>query len=114
MKFWLSGVALLLASSSGWADNYRFVQSPSQKLDIWIDNIKSNSPQNWCARALPLRIVANGDQNPAILNALCHALARCSNPSVQPCNGLNGNFMTRREQHLLQGRPTERTTGESR
>ncbi|MDX6019815.1 hypothetical protein SIL08_05915 [Scandinavium sp. V105_16] len=68
MKFWLSGVALLLASSGVWAENYRFVQSPSQKLDIWIDNIKSNSPQSWCAKELPLRIVANGDQNPSILN----------------------------------------------
>lgn len=67
MKLWLSGVALLLASSGTWAENYRFVQSPSQKLDIWIDNIKSNSPQSWCAKELPLRIVANGDQNPSIL-----------------------------------------------
>jgi hypothetical protein len=67
MKLWLSGVALLLASSTVWAENYRFVQSPSQKLDIWIDNIKSNSPQNWCAKELPLRIVANGDQDPSIL-----------------------------------------------
>jgi hypothetical protein len=67
MKLWLSGVALLLASSGAWAENYRFVQSPSQKLDIWIDNIKSNSPQSWCAKELPLRIVANGDQNPSIL-----------------------------------------------
>ncbi|MEW5562084.1 hypothetical protein AB1287_17910 [Enterobacter asburiae] len=68
MKLWLSGVALLLASSAVCAGNYRFVQSPSQKLDIWIDNIKSNSPQSWCAKELPLRIVANGDQNPAILD----------------------------------------------
>lgn len=67
MKLWLSGVALLLASSTVWAENYRFVQSPSQKLDIWIDNIKSNSPQSWCAKELPLRIVANGDKSPSIL-----------------------------------------------
>lgn len=68
MKLWLSGVALLLASSTVWAENYRFVQSPSQKLDIWIDNIKSTAPQSWCAKELPLRIVANGEQNPSILN----------------------------------------------
>lgn len=67
MKFWLTGMALLLASSGALAENYRFVQSPSQKLDIWIDNIKSNSPQSWCAKELPLRIVANGDQSPSIL-----------------------------------------------
>lgn len=67
MKLWLSGLTLLLASSGAMAENYRFVQSPSQKLDIWIDNIKSNSPQSWCARELPLRIVANGDRDPSIL-----------------------------------------------
>lgn len=67
MKLWLSGVALLLASTTTWAENYRFVQSPSLKLDIWIDNITSTSPQSWCAKELPLRIVANGEQSSAIL-----------------------------------------------
>ncbi|MCT4703563.1 hypothetical protein MUA02_17035 [Enterobacteriaceae bacterium H20N1] len=68
MKLWLSGVALLLASTTVLAGNYRIVQSPSQKLDVWIDNIKNNSPQSWCDTALALRIVANGDKNPALLN----------------------------------------------
>ncbi|WP_435926754.1 hypothetical protein [Dryocola sp. BD613] len=68
MKLWLSGVALLLASTTVLAGNYRIVQSPSQKLDVWIDNIKNNSPQSWCDTELPLRIVANGDKNPALLN----------------------------------------------
>lgn len=69
MKLWLSGVALLLASTTVWAGNYRIVQSPSQKLDVWIDNIKNNSPQSWCTTELPLRIVANGDKTPTILNS---------------------------------------------
>ncbi|TNV22741.1 hypothetical protein FH968_01440 [Buttiauxella sp. B2] len=68
MKLWLSGLALLLASTTVWADNYRVVQSPSQKLDVWIDNIQNNSPQSWCAAELTLRIVANGDKNPDLLN----------------------------------------------
>lgn len=69
MKLWLSGLALLIASSSVWAENYRIVQSPSQKLDVWIDNIKNNTPQSWCATELPLRIVANGDKKPSVLKA---------------------------------------------
>lgn len=68
MKLWLSGVALLLASTTVLAGNYRIVQSPSQKLDVWIDNIKNNSPQSWCDADLPLRIVANGDKTPSVLN----------------------------------------------
>jgi hypothetical protein len=68
MKLWLSGLALLLASTTVWAGNYRIVQSPSQKLDVWIDNVQNNSPQSWCAAELPLRIVANGDKNPDLLN----------------------------------------------
>lgn len=67
MKLWLSGVALLLASSTAWAENYRFVQSPSLKLDVWIDNISSTSVQSWCAKELPLRIVANGEKNSSLL-----------------------------------------------
>ncbi|MEW7314767.1 hypothetical protein AB1E22_19030 [Buttiauxella gaviniae] len=68
MKLWLSSLALLLASTTVWAGNYRIVQSPSQKLDVWIDNVPGNAPQNWCADELPLRIVANGDKNPSVLN----------------------------------------------
>lgn len=69
MKCWLSGLTLLLASTTVWAaGNYRIVQSPSQKLDVWIDNVQNNTPQSWCARELPLRIVANGDKNPGLLN----------------------------------------------
>ncbi|WP_279052054.1 hypothetical protein [Cedecea davisae] len=69
MKLWLSGMALLFASTTVWAGNYRIVQSPSQKLDVWIDNVKSNSPQSWCGSELPLRIVANGDKNPQVLKS---------------------------------------------
>ena len=68
MKLWLSGLALLLASTTVWAGNYRIVQSPSQKLDVWIDDVQNNTPQSWCATELPLRIVANGDKNPSVLN----------------------------------------------
>lgn len=68
MKLWLSGLALLLATTAASAGNYRVVQSPSQKLDVWIDDIKDNSPQSWCMAELPLRIVTNGDKNPFILS----------------------------------------------
>jgi hypothetical protein len=68
MKYWLSGAFSLLLASSAWAQDYQIVQSRSLKLDIWIDNVKSNSPQSWCARELPLRIVANGKKDPALLD----------------------------------------------
>lgn len=68
MKYWLSGALSLLLASSAWAQDYQIVQSRSLKLDIWIDNVKSNSPQSWCARELPLRIVANGKKDPALLD----------------------------------------------
>ncbi|MEY8712536.1 hypothetical protein A9B99_06055 [Mangrovibacter phragmitis] len=70
MKYWLSGLlALLAASSSAWAENYRIVQSPSLKLDVWIDNIQDNTAKSWCTSELPLRIVANGEKKPEILQA---------------------------------------------
>ncbi len=67
MKVWLSGLALLLASTTVSAGNYRIAQSPSQKLDVWIDNVNDKSPQSWCSARLPLRIVASGDKTPSIL-----------------------------------------------
>ncbi|MGK9172946.1 hypothetical protein KXR87_06920 [Yokenella regensburgei] len=68
MKRWLPGLALLTVGFCAQAENYRIVQSPSQKLDIWIDNIVDNSPQSWCAKTLPLRIVANGDKKVTVLD----------------------------------------------
>jgi hypothetical protein len=68
MKLWLPGLALLAVCGSVQAENYRIVQSPSQKLDVWIDNIADNTPKSWCSKTLPLRIVANGDKKPAVLN----------------------------------------------
>ena len=57
MKLWLPGLALLAACGSAQAENYRIVQSPSQKLDVWIDNVEDNTPKSWCGKMLPLRIV---------------------------------------------------------
>ena len=59
MKLWLSGLALLTVATTAQAENFRIVQSPAQKLDIWIDNIKDNTPQSWCKADVALRIVAN-------------------------------------------------------
>ncbi|CAO95674.1 hypothetical protein [Erwinia tasmaniensis] len=68
MKYWLSGAFTLMIASSAWAQDHRLVQSPALKLDIWIDNVKSTSAESWCARTLPLRIVANGKKDPALLD----------------------------------------------
>lgn len=68
MKLWLPGLALLAVCGGAQAENYRIVQSPSQKLDVWIDNITDNTPKSWCAKELPLRIVANGDKKPSVVD----------------------------------------------
>ena len=67
MKLWLSGLALLAVTSTAQAENFRIVQSPAQKLDIWIDNIKDNTPQSWCKSEIALRIVANGNKDVSVL-----------------------------------------------
>jgi hypothetical protein len=68
MKHWLLGAAILAATGVAQAENYRIVQSPSQKLDVWIDNIKGNNAQSWCANEVALRVVANGSKNPKVLD----------------------------------------------
>lgn len=67
MKIWLSGLALLAVATTAQAENYRIVQSPAQKLDIWIDDIKDKTPQSWCKSEVALRIVANGTKEVTIL-----------------------------------------------
>ena len=68
MKPWRPALALLAVCGAVHAENYRIAQSPSQKLDVWIDDIADNTPKSWCVKALTLRIVASGDKNPAVLN----------------------------------------------
>ena len=67
MKLWLSGLVLLAVASTAQAENFRIVQSPAQKLDIWSDNIKDNTPQSWCKSEIALRIVANGNKDVSVL-----------------------------------------------
>lgn len=67
MKYWLSGALSLLIASNAWAQDYLVVSSPTQKLDIWIDNVKSKDAANWCSSELPLRIVAKGNKKPEVL-----------------------------------------------
>lgn len=43
MKYGLLGLAALLLSTQAYAENYRIVQSPAQKLDVWIDDVKTIS-----------------------------------------------------------------------
>lgn len=43
MKYGLLGLAALLLSTHAYAENYRIVQSPAQKLDVWIDDVKTIS-----------------------------------------------------------------------
>lgn len=67
MKYWLSGALSLLIASSAWGQDYLVVSSPSQKLDIWIDNVKSTKSTDWCSRELSLRIVTKGSNDPQVL-----------------------------------------------
>ncbi|CCG88428.1 hypothetical protein [Erwinia piriflorinigrans] len=86
MKYWLSGALTLAMVSSAWAQDFRLVQSPALKLDIWIDNVKSTNAESWCARTLPLRIVANGKKDPALLDDY---LPKVGNFLQKQCPALN-------------------------
>ena len=101
MKRWLPGLALLAVSVGVQAENYRIVQSPTQKLDVWIDNIKDNTTQSWCGQSLQLRIVANGEKSlslldnyiprlGALLENQCPALRRVNWQFTDPDNQILG------------------------
>ncbi|WP_240775748.1 type VI secretion system-associated protein [Nissabacter sp. SGAir0207] len=64
----MSGVVALLAVPAAQAQDYRLAYSPSLKLEIYIDDVKSNQPEDWCQPTLPLRIVSLESKDPAVLN----------------------------------------------
>lgn len=67
MKYWLPGVITLLIASAANAENYRVVYSPSMALEVFIDNVASNAPQDWCKDTLHLRIVSGESKDSAVL-----------------------------------------------
>ncbi|MGG4624310.1 type VI secretion system-associated protein [Serratia odorifera] len=68
MKYWMPGVIALMAMPAVHAANYRLVYSPSQKLEVFIDDVKNNKPASWCAKNIPLRIVSAKSRDAAVLN----------------------------------------------
>ncbi|MDF2785613.1 MAG: hypothetical protein K0S95_2148 [Pantoea eucrina] len=69
MKVWLSGVAALLLAQNAQAEDYRVVYSPSLALEVWIDNVASKAPDDWCKETLPLRIVSGKSSDTRILTS---------------------------------------------
>lgn len=58
----------MMAASGAHALDYRLVYSPSQKLEVYIDNVRSDAPAHWCDRSITLRIVSGQTGDPAIMN----------------------------------------------
>ncbi len=85
MKHGLLGLAALLLSTHAFAENYRIVQSPAQKLDVWIDDVKDNQLASWCKRTVDLRIVTHGEKN---VTALEDFLPRVAGLMASQCKSL--------------------------
>ncbi|WP_288446256.1 type VI secretion system-associated protein [uncultured Serratia sp.] len=68
MKYWMPGLVALMAVPTAQAMNYRLVYSPSQKLEVFIDDVKNSNPESWCSKSIPLRIVSAQGKDPAVLN----------------------------------------------
>lgn len=68
MKYWLPGVLTVLMASAASAEDYRVVYSPSLELEVFIDNVVSNAPEDWCQPALQLRIVSGESKESQILS----------------------------------------------
>ncbi|QLJ33657.1 type VI secretion system-associated protein, partial [Serratia marcescens] len=47
MKYWMPGLVALMAVPTAQAMNYRLVYSPSQKLEVFIDDVKNSNPASW-------------------------------------------------------------------
>ncbi len=69
MKVWLPGAVALLLALNAQAEDYRVVYSPSLSLEVYIDNVASNAPNDWCKETLPLRIVSGKSSETTILNS---------------------------------------------
>ena len=89
MKYGLLGLAALLLSTQAYAENYRIVQSPAQKLDVWIDDVKNNQLSSWCNSTINLRIVTMGEKNPTVLKEFLPRVAGLMATQCKPLQQLH-------------------------
>ena len=85
MKFWLPATATLLIATAAQADDYRVVYSPSLALEVFIDNVESNAPQDWCQDNIHLRIVSGKSKESSVLTTF---LPRVGNLLQNQCGKL--------------------------
>ncbi|MCX8966423.1 hypothetical protein EHW66_16005 [Erwinia psidii] len=69
MKFGLPVTATLLIATAVQAEDYRVVYSPSMELEVFIDNVPSSAPRDWCKENIQLRIVSGNNMESNILNS---------------------------------------------
>lgn len=69
MKVWLTGFATLLLAGNAQAEDYRVVYSPSLSLEVYIDDVASKAPNDWCKETLPLRIVSGKSTDSSVLTS---------------------------------------------
>ena len=67
MKIWLPAIATLMTAFGAQAEDYRVVYSPSLALEVYIDNVVSNAPADWCQDTLHLRIVSGKSKDSQVL-----------------------------------------------
>lgn len=89
MKYGLLGLAALLLSTHAYAENYRIVQSPAQKLDVWIDDVKNNQLSSWCNSTINLRIVTLGEKNASVLKEFLPRVAGLMASQCKPLQQLH-------------------------
>ncbi|MGF6189290.1 type VI secretion system-associated protein [Serratia sp. 2723] len=68
MKYWISGIIVLMVIPAVHAENYRLVHSPTLKLEVFIDDVTSSKPESWCANSIPLRITSAQSKDADILH----------------------------------------------
>jgi len=89
MKYGLVALAALLLSTQVYAENYRIVQSPAQKLDVWIDDVKNNQLSSWCNGTVNLRIVTLGEKDAGVLKAFLPRVAGLMASQCKPLQTLH-------------------------
>ncbi|WP_428945956.1 hypothetical protein ACQK5W_08260 [Pantoea sp. FN060301] len=85
MKFWLPATVILLFASAVRAEDYRVVYSPSLALEVFIDNVASKAPRDWCQEAIHLRILSGESKESSVLNTF---LPRVGNLLQNQCGKL--------------------------
>ncbi|PIJ49972.1 hypothetical protein BL250_10845 [Erwinia sp. OLTSP20] len=106
MKRWLFFIVLVVLTPFARAADYRVIYSPSLELEVYIDDVASNAPSDWCQQSLTLRIVTSNQPNSQVLDNFLPRVGKLLESQCSRLTSLNWQLTNKQGMAVATGSAT--------